>query len=94
MSCHGLVVMDATNETVRLAHFTAQEYLNRKGVIPQNSDTSLAIACTTYLSFDEFKNHNCQSLSLFTASAIHTVSLNTLSRTYHLTSIHPIRNRR
>jgi hypothetical protein len=58
-SCHGLVVMDANDKTVRLAHFTAQEYLNRKGIIPQSSDTTLAIACTTYLSFDEFKTHDC-----------------------------------
>jgi hypothetical protein len=60
-SCHGLVVMDATNKTVRLAHFTTQEYLNRKGIIPQNSHTTLAIACTTYLSFDVFKTHDCPS---------------------------------
>jgi hypothetical protein len=60
-SCQGLIVMDATNKTVRLAHFTTEEYLNRKGIIPQNSDTTLAIACTTYLSFNEFKNHDCIS---------------------------------
>jgi hypothetical protein len=60
-SCQGLIVMDATNKTVRLTHFTTQEYLNRKGIIPQNLDTTLAIACTTYLSFDEFKNHDCIS---------------------------------
>jgi hypothetical protein len=60
-SCHGLIVMDATNKTVRLAHFTAQEYLNRKDIIPRNSDTTLAIACITYLSFDEFKTHDCHS---------------------------------
>jgi hypothetical protein len=59
--CYGLIVMDATNKTVRLAHFTTQEYLNRKGIIPQNSDTTLAVACTTYLSFDEFKTHDCPS---------------------------------
>jgi hypothetical protein len=62
-SCHGLIVMDATNKTVRLVHVTAQEYLNRKNIIPRNSDTTLAIACITYLSFDEFKNHNCESCS-------------------------------
>jgi hypothetical protein len=59
--CHGLVVMDATNKTVRLAHLSAQQYLTRKDIIPRNSDTTLAIACTTYLSFDEFKNHDCFS---------------------------------
>jgi ankyrin repeat protein len=57
--CHGLVVMDDIRKTVHLTHFTAQEYLNRKDIIPQNSDTILAIACTTYLPFDEFKKHDC-----------------------------------
>jgi hypothetical protein len=59
--CFGLVMMDDVNKTVRLAHFTAQEYLNRMNIIPQNSDTTLAIACTTYLSFDEFKKNACPS---------------------------------
>jgi ankyrin repeat protein len=57
--CFGLVVVDDITKTVRLAHFTSQEYLNRKKIISQNSDTTLAIACTTYLSFDEFKDHRC-----------------------------------
>jgi hypothetical protein len=60
-SCHGLVVMDDMNKTVRLAHVTAQEYLNRKDIIPRNSGTALATACTTYLSFDEFKKRDCMS---------------------------------
>jgi ankyrin repeat protein len=59
--CFGLVVKDDVMKTVRLAHFTAQEYLNRKDIIAQNWDTTLAIACTTYLSFDEFKKHYCPS---------------------------------
>jgi hypothetical protein len=63
--CFGLVVMDDITKAVRLAHFTAQEYLIRKDIIPQNSDTTLAIACTTYLSFDEFKKHDCPSCKLY-----------------------------
>jgi hypothetical protein len=53
--------MDDNTKAVRLAHFTAQDYLNRKKIISQNSDTTLAIACTTYLSFDEFKKPDCPS---------------------------------
>jgi ankyrin repeat protein len=72
-SCHGLIVMDATSKTVRLAHFTTQEYLNRKGIIPQNSDTTLAIACTTYLCFDKFKTHDCPScINYFYRCDIHS----------------------
>jgi ankyrin repeat protein len=60
-SCFGLVVLDDNTKTVRLAHFTAQDYLNRKKIISQKSDTTLAIACTTYLSLDEFKKSDCRS---------------------------------
>jgi hypothetical protein len=57
--CFGLVVMDNVTKTVRLAHITTEEYLIRKGIVPQNFDTTLAIICTTYLSFDEFKTDAC-----------------------------------
>jgi hypothetical protein len=60
-SCVGLVVLDDNTKVVRLAHFTAQDYLNRKKIISQDSDTTLAIACTTYLSLDEFKKSDCRS---------------------------------
>jgi ankyrin repeat protein len=63
--CFGLVVVDDITKTVRLVHFTSQEYLNRKKIISQNSDTTLAIACTTYLSFYEFKKHDCPSCNRF-----------------------------
>jgi hypothetical protein len=59
----GLVVKDGITKTVRLVHFTSQEYLNRKGIIPKNSDTTLVIACTTYLSFNGFKKHDCPSFN-------------------------------
>jgi ankyrin repeat protein len=61
--CFGLVVKDDVTKTVRLAHFSAQEYLNQKGIIPHDSEPTLAIACITYLSFDEFKKHDCLSFN-------------------------------
>jgi ankyrin repeat protein len=64
-SCFGLVVMDDNTKAVRLVHFTAQDYLNRKKIISPKSDTTLAIACTTYLSFDEFKKPDCPSCNRF-----------------------------
>jgi hypothetical protein len=35
--CCGLVVMDDVNKNVRLTHFAAQGYLDRKDIIPKNS---------------------------------------------------------
>lgn len=46
--CAGLVVID-DNGTIRLAHFTVQKYLLRRNEIPAGADSTLAIACTTYL---------------------------------------------
>jgi hypothetical protein len=66
-SFFGLVVMDDKTKAVRLAHFTAQDYLNRKEIISQKSDTTLVIACTTYLSVDEFKKSDCRSCNGYVA---------------------------
>jgi hypothetical protein len=61
----GLVVTDDITKAVRLARFTAQEYLNRKDIIHQNSDTTLATAGITYLSFDGFKKSDCTSCNSY-----------------------------
>lgn len=53
--CAGLIVIDRTNDSVRFAHSTVQEYLNRKKIIPKNADSMLATACAVYLSFTEFR---------------------------------------
>jgi len=52
--CADLVVIDDKSGTVRLAHFTVQQYLLRKNVLPQVPESILAIGCTTYLAFDTF----------------------------------------
>lgn len=50
--CAGLVVKDEHSNTIRLAHYSVQEYLLRNSILPQDADFQLAMVCTTYLSFD------------------------------------------
>lgn len=41
-----------TSDTIKLAHYTVQEYLLESGLIPTDAQFQLAMACITYLSFD------------------------------------------
>lgn len=52
--CAGFVTIDEFNDTIRLAHPTVQEYLLRNSKIPENVEFQLAMACTTFLSFEIF----------------------------------------
>ncbi|KAJ7167388.1 ankyrin repeat-containing domain protein [Mycena crocata] len=49
--CAGLVVVDEESSTVRLVHFTTQDYLN--GRFPE-AHTEITCTLLTYISFDEF----------------------------------------
>jgi len=50
-SCLGLAVVDTETSTVRLIHYTLQEYLSRSGIFPDAHKT-LGQTCLTY------QNHN------------------------------------
>ena len=54
-SCLGLVAVDREESTVRLMHFTLQEYLNSRSEIFQNPCDVMAEVCLTYLNFDCLK---------------------------------------
>ena len=53
-SCFGLAVVDKETSTVRLIHFTLQEYLSRPGVLPEAHGT-LGQTCLIYLNYDQVK---------------------------------------
>ena len=53
-SCLGLAVVDAETSTVRLIHYTLQEYLSRPGILP-DAHKVLAQSCLAYLNYDEIK---------------------------------------
>ncbi|TGJ68452.1 hypothetical protein EYR41_007503 [Orbilia oligospora] len=82
-TCVGLVVVDTESNTIRLVHYTAQEYLKahtfwidpgpQENVIQNNDIATIHIhrhiteTCITYLSFDAFQTGYCSSDSEFTA---------------------------
>lgn len=52
--CASLVSIDETSDCVRFVHYTAQEFLTRNQLVPDDADLQMAIACTTFLSYDIF----------------------------------------
>ena len=60
--CAGLVTIDEESKTVRLVHYTAQEYFERILHIrhPQ-AHASIAATCLAYLSFDVFAHGECKN---------------------------------
>jgi len=64
-SCLGLAVVDSETSTVRLTHYTLQEYLSQPGILP-NAHTTLGQICLTYLNYDQIRGlpaENDSSLS-------------------------------
>ncbi len=61
----GLVTIDEESNTIRLVHYTLQEYLEktREKLFP-NAESEIAKICLTYLSFDVFKSGPCGSETL------------------------------
>ena len=61
-SCLGLAVVDAKTSTVRLIHYTLQEYLSWPGILPDAHKT-LGQTCLTYLNHKEAKGLPAKSTS-------------------------------
>ena len=53
-SCLGLAVVDAETSTVRLIHYSLQEYLSLPGILPDAHKT-LGQTCLTYLNYKQVK---------------------------------------
>ncbi|KAG0632831.1 ankyrin repeat-containing domain protein [Tuber brumale] len=51
-SCLGLVTVEASSSTVRLVHFTLQEYLSSDPTLFHSPHATIAEVCLTYLNFD------------------------------------------
>ncbi|KAA8892763.1 ankyrin repeat-containing domain protein [Sphaerosporella brunnea] len=95
--CAGLVDIDENGKAIRLIHYTAQEYLVRKGIIPDSStdpEFNIALSCITYLSFTAFSDGNTsiEAISSSPPNKNHTHVRQFLKRspdTQHLLHTHP-----
>jgi ankyrin repeat protein len=54
MCCLGLVIVDVKSSTVRLMHYSLQEYLATHSGLFLNGHSSIAETCLTYLNFEVF----------------------------------------
>src|SRR5947209_6928770 len=59
--CAGLVTVDEESGTIRLVHYTTQEYFERTRVkwFP-DAQKDIAMTCVTYLCFDTFITGHCE----------------------------------
>ena len=58
----GLITIDAESETIRLVHFTVEEYFrDLKHKWFPRAHSQIAETCLTYLSFNVFKSGDCSS---------------------------------
>ena len=61
-SCFGLAVVDKETSTVRLIHYTLQEYLSRPYIFP-DAHRTLGQTCLTYLSYGQVKSFPVENVS-------------------------------
>ena len=59
--CAGLVIVDQASKTIRLIHYTTQEYFLRTSMFPKERQ-GIAATCISYLSFDAFKSGPCSTV--------------------------------
>src|SRR5437773_12055807 len=60
MVCGGLVTVDSESNTIRLAHFTVQEYFRGlPSSIFADAELEFSKACLTYLLFEAFDTGTC-----------------------------------
>jgi hypothetical protein len=55
----GLITLDAESGTIRLVHFTAEEYFKKRHTWFHNAERNIAETCLTYLLFDTFEAGFC-----------------------------------
>lgn len=67
-ACAGLVTVDTESNIIRLAHYTAQEYLERtqQDWFP-DAEADITEVCVTYLSFSVFESGPCPNNGEFQA---------------------------
>lgn len=64
--CLGLVTVDEESSSIRLVHYSVQEYLQKnKSEIFPDAECSIAQACLAFLMFKDFMAGKCSRLTLF-----------------------------
>ncbi|KAK8135509.1 hypothetical protein PG984_003449 [Apiospora sp. TS-2023a] len=61
-ACCGLVTVDEESQVIRLAHYTIQEYFERRPKWFKEAQAEITRTCTRYLSFETFEDGHVQEL--------------------------------
>ncbi|KAK8047862.1 hypothetical protein PG996_015926 [Apiospora saccharicola] len=61
-ACCGLVTVDEESQVIRLAHYTIQEYFERRPKWFKKAQAEITRTCTRYLSFETFEDGHVQEL--------------------------------
>ena len=56
--CQGLIVVDKKASTIRLIHFTLQEYIKAHAKLPSTAHSIIAETCLSYLNSQQVKAHS------------------------------------
>ncbi|KAM5362478.1 hypothetical protein ACJA88_014018 [Fusarium oxysporum] len=60
--CAGLITVDLKRDSIRLNHYTAQQYLfDKRNELLPNAEFNIMTTCLTYLSFDAFESGFCRT---------------------------------
>ena len=64
--CAELVIVDEGSNIIRLVHYTRQDYFERELLkLNPGAYEEIAVACSTYLSFDTFRSGSCANEEAF-----------------------------
>jgi hypothetical protein len=90
--CAGLVTVDEESGIVRLVHYTTQEYFERvRSEWNPSAQQEIAVACLTYLSFDNFRSGSCASDQAFEKRLDESAFFDYLAH-YWIEHIRPVEN--
>jgi len=73
--CQGLVTLDKSASTVRLIHFTLQEYLCTHPDISDRAHSTMAEICLTYLNFKCFRDLSAGPPGPLTTEGYHSLNI-------------------
>lgn len=88
--CAGLVVIDPRSQTIRLVHYTTQEFLNKERLhLFEDAENDISMTCLTYLSYNVFTAFSSERLISETLRLYPFLAYAALNWVFHISSIGP-----
>ena len=88
--CAGLVVIDPRSQTIRLVHYTTQEFFDKERLhLFENAENDISTACLTYLSYNVFTEASSERLISETLRLYPFLAYAALNWVFHISSIGP-----